>query len=307
VATLALRALSDAHRQGVLHRDIKPENLMVVGVLGAPGGNLVLLDFGLAKFYETYSDILSSKARNRTSVAGTPLYMAPEVAAGNSPSCQSDIYSLGLVLHELISGAKPQFRERPKFPLLGVSDRLNHIVFRAVCDLPSQRWSSAQEMLSALLSTAEIQTSAISVQTPNITTEWTFPTNPVPRFGTIAFLVGTLGIIGFLIVGHGMHWATGDSTWIRSNNDLVPSYSKRPLRLTEGNSLVYFDLEGRELRRFSFEDHVDVAYEKLTRIVERHLPHGASTELRVRREFEILNRWDCSPRDGVISRHEYRE
>jgi serine/threonine protein kinase/formylglycine-generating enzyme required for sulfatase activity len=99
------RGLAAAHRQGVLHRDLKPSNVFLTA-----GGEVKLLDFGLAEFVEA-----GSAVRLRT-IAGSPRYMAPELFRGASATPQSDLYALGLVLYELCTGALPPRRGDPPSP-----------------------------------------------------------------------------------------------------------------------------------------------------------------------------------------------
>ena len=94
VAQQLCAGLAAAHRSGVLHRDLKPSNVMLDG-----RGLARITDFGLA--------IAASDAEHERSPAGTPGYMAPELLAGGTPSVQSDLYALGLVLYELFTGKKP--------------------------------------------------------------------------------------------------------------------------------------------------------------------------------------------------------
>ena len=93
-----LAGLAAVHAAGVVHRDVKPENVLLAG--SEPGG-VRLTDFGVARIIEE-----SQRAR-RTSVIGTPEYLAPELADGGDPSPASDLYAVGIVLYELVSGVTP--------------------------------------------------------------------------------------------------------------------------------------------------------------------------------------------------------
>jgi serine/threonine-protein kinase len=93
-----LAGLAVVHAGGVVHRDVKPENVLLAG--GVPGGAR-LTDFGIARIIEE-----SQKAR-RTTVIGTPEYLAPEVADGATPTAASDLYAVGILLYELVAGVTP--------------------------------------------------------------------------------------------------------------------------------------------------------------------------------------------------------
>lgn len=86
--------LAEAHQQGIVHRDLKPENVMMDSA-----GVVKLMDFGLARFLTTDS--------TTTAVAGTPAYMAPEQALGLATDHRADIYSLGLMFYEMVTGSRP--------------------------------------------------------------------------------------------------------------------------------------------------------------------------------------------------------
>ncbi len=90
-------ALSAVHAQGVLHRDLKPGNIML-----RKNGSIALIDFGLAK-----SAKLESEITDKGEIFGTPYYMSPEQGHGNGVDVRSDIYSLGVVFYELLTGRKP--------------------------------------------------------------------------------------------------------------------------------------------------------------------------------------------------------
>ena len=88
------RAVSSVHAAGLLHRDIKAHNVM-----RARGGRIVLMDFGAARF--------TTPRRYRPGLSGSPLYLAPEVLLGSTPTAASDLYSLGVLLYYLVSGEFP--------------------------------------------------------------------------------------------------------------------------------------------------------------------------------------------------------
>ncbi len=148
------RALSAVHRAGLLHRDVKAQNVM-----REDGGRIVLMDFGtgLAR---------AEGDENPRRLAGTPLYLAPEVLSGQAASVRSDIYSLGALLFHLVTGSFPveagSLREvcdrhlrgertllrdaRPDLP-----ERFISIVERALAPLPADRYESAGAMEAGLL------------------------------------------------------------------------------------------------------------------------------------------------------------
>ncbi|MGB9070979.1 MAG: serine/threonine-protein kinase [Candidatus Acidiferrales bacterium] len=86
--------LKEAHAQGIVHRDLKPENVMIDGQ-----GNVKIMDFGIARSMEAVTRLTGS-------MVGTPAYMAPEQVAGKAVDYRTDIYSLGLIMYELFTGAQ---------------------------------------------------------------------------------------------------------------------------------------------------------------------------------------------------------
>lgn len=90
--------LAEAHRQGVVHRDLKPENILISG-----RDQVKVLDFGLAK--PIYDDISEATDLTTTGLTGTPRYMAPEQIQGHNIDTRTDVYSLGAIIYEMVTGS----------------------------------------------------------------------------------------------------------------------------------------------------------------------------------------------------------
>ncbi len=141
--TDTLGALAAAHRFGVLHRDIKPSNILIDDDRHAR-----ITDFGIAKSFDALAASDATSDMTMTGVVlGTPGYLAPERRAGHSATVQSDLYSVGAVMVEALSGRRllpgeNQDRELPP--------EFRPIAAKALATDPRQRFSSAEEMLHAL-------------------------------------------------------------------------------------------------------------------------------------------------------------
>ncbi len=154
VATQVCRALAYAHAQGVVHRDIKPENIVITA-----DGTAKVMDFGLAR----------SEGRSRLTqtgmIVGTVAYMAPEQALSGQVDGRGDLYSLGAVLYETITG-KPPFEAddpisvismhvnvppvAPRFHRPEIPTALESIILRLLVKDPTERYASADELVRIL-------------------------------------------------------------------------------------------------------------------------------------------------------------
>ena len=165
IAAELLSGLSAAHAAGIIHRDIKPENIM-----RRANGSIKILDFGIAKLMEPWEETTVSFAHNQTqtgALMGTIGYMSPEQLRGVPVDERTDIWSCGVVLHEMLTGRRPfagvtnadtivAILERPPASLF-VSDakfsalaQLQRIVSKALSKQAEQRYRSAAEMLEDL-------------------------------------------------------------------------------------------------------------------------------------------------------------
>ena len=149
-----LKALDHAHHNGVVHRDIKPQNIMLLD-----NGQLRMMDFGIARISRAENQLTGGKAM------GSVHYISPEQAKGDETDFTSDIYSVGVMMYEMLSGHLPfdaddvvevaikQISDKPQ-SLQELAPNVPHglveITERAMAKRPDNRYASAAEMLSAL-------------------------------------------------------------------------------------------------------------------------------------------------------------
>ncbi len=207
IALQAAEGLAAAHHLGIIHRDIKPANLMITD-----DGTVKIVDFGLAK-REGQTKITRTNA-----VLGTPIYMSPEQLRGDEVDRRSDVWSLGVVLFQMLSGELPfttDYDQAAVYSILNtdpesisdhvdnVPDPLHRILATALARDPDERYQDAEEMALALRKMREelgfATTSTVRTET------WRPEPEPTPRpirswrrWAMVAVLALALGVAGWL-------------------------------------------------------------------------------------------------------------
>lgn len=178
-------ALQYAHSQHVIHRDIKPQN-----VLMTPDGRAKLADFGLARPLHPEATVLT-----RANVTmGTMAYMAPEQCAGMELDQRADIYALGVMLYEMLTGSRPQGAFEPPSHKARVDVRLDEVVMKAMRQEPERRYQNVSELQQAVSTIRQGPVTASAKPLPRRSSSSTF-TNWLA--GGLALPV--IGFLGFIV------------------------------------------------------------------------------------------------------------
>jgi TolB-like protein len=204
-------ALDAAHGKGIVHRDLKPGNVMLVK------SGVKLLDFGLARLTEEPQGDEESTALRPSGVgmvAGTLPYMSPEQLTGASVDARSDIWALGVVLYEMLTGHRPfeggstatlmvAILQRDPPPLLSVEPlappALEHVIGRCLAKDPEARWQTARDVASELGWVSAGRTEA-PVPTP------TPATSDLPRHRRRAWVLGGTAVLVVAASATGAWW-----------------------------------------------------------------------------------------------------
>ncbi len=189
-------ALDYAHRQGVVHRDIKPGNVLL------EGGHAVVTDFGIAR--AVASGVANGGARALTQtglVLGTPAYMSPEQASGDTTDGRSDLYALGCVLHEMIAGGPPftgptqqsvfvghLVLEAPVITREGVTDEIREVLRLLLSKSPHSRYQTAAALRDALraIDVKQLSTSVPVATVPSVSPALTI-SGPIDSVAVLPF------------------------------------------------------------------------------------------------------------------------
>lgn len=166
IAQQVLDSLHEAHSKGIVHRDLKPDNIVLADVEGHAEPVVKVLDFGIAKVFEGDNDFDSLETQAGT-VFGTPRYMSPEQAQGKSLDARSDLYSVGVLLYQMLTGVPPfqdddavvvmakHIRDAPvpamkMAPTRPITKRLDKVLLKSLEKAREKRFQEATSFAAAL-------------------------------------------------------------------------------------------------------------------------------------------------------------
>lgn len=220
-------ALEHAHRNGIVHRDLKPGNIMLTDFHGE-ADYVKLVDFGIAKLLVQEED---QELTQKGEVFGSPLYMSPEQCLGKDLDGRSDIYSLGAVMYEALTGFVPhlgrnaietidmQIHKDPlpfanKRPDIYIPERLETVVLKALAKDPAERQQSMKMFAMELEAAVPKKNQSLSLRAIEPTSTAT-TSKPLNRVALVGGIVACLAVVGV-----GLKYTTGTPP-----SDTVPSGS----------------------------------------------------------------------------------
>ena len=238
------RGLSYAHQHGIIHRDVKPANILI-DENNAP----ILTDFGIAKLLEgTEGHTLTGSGVG----VGTPEYMAPEQGIGASAiDARADIYSLGIVLYEMVTGRKPYIADTPMAVVLkqmtdplprptdfvpDLPEAVEHLLIKALAKKPEDRYENMNSLITAMegMLTAKEK---VEIPVPVKQVKKQVPSRVKPSPKVIRATVGIVGALFVIVLGFIMAPRIGDLTANPAlTNTLKPSTTVTlPATVTENS------------------------------------------------------------------------
>jgi len=228
VARQVAVALAEAHSRGIVHRDIKPQNILL-----SPEGLVKVTDFGIARAQSLSQGTLS----NSDSVVGSVHYISPEQARGGAADTRSDLYSLGVVLYEMLTGRVPfeggspvsvalkHIEQAPTPPSVhrALTPEVEQVVLKALAKDPHDRFRDARQMARAIMeaeralpvaeededdSDASLETQIVPAASPfnRIKTAGSWRDAPWFRPATLAVLAAVLVVVSVLAVRGFLAW-----------------------------------------------------------------------------------------------------
>ena len=215
------RALQFAHLQNIVHRDVKPSNILVT-----PSGEPMLTDFGIAKILMDTGE--TAELTHSGVGIGTPEYMSPEQSQGKQVDARTDIYALGVVFYEMVTGRKPYIADTPAAILLkqmtdplprptsfvrDLPERVEKVLIKALAKFPENRFQDMGEFVNALTALLEgrqpdatplsalSETALASSLTPAGQPTLTESTLQPPRPSAPAWIPWAVGALGLCVMG----------------------------------------------------------------------------------------------------------
>ncbi len=178
ITRAVLAGLEHAHSKGVIHRDIKPDNIQILS-----NGQIKITDFGIARL--TFQPNLTVDGQ----VFGTPSYMSPEQVVGRDIDARSDIFSVGVMLYEMLTGQKPFSGDSVVSTTYAIMNKepdqpasiywpLWSVISRSLEKSPAMRWASAKDMMEALDDAADPTRGAMPLVDPSVPAGYHPSTNP---------------------------------------------------------------------------------------------------------------------------------
>ena len=158
-----LKSVNEAHQRGIIHRDLKPSNVLIRDVIGEEDF-VKVLDFGIAKARNLQIQKLTQEGK----IIGTPQYLAPELLFGEEATCAADIFSIGLILAEMLTGQTILSREIKKIiqeatssapiklPDWLINSEVGPIVQKALQKDPKRRYRTAKDMLQDIIAVEQL-------------------------------------------------------------------------------------------------------------------------------------------------------